>query len=184
MPKITLIVAGGYEFIDGQIQAFSHGLKDNVSHIAALFAGYTWEAQGVIVGKEPYPGFWAQSKDRFLKQDSIAKFIAIEVPDLRPIYNECLALKKTPYGYGDCIRGGVYELTGKQIPDSDFTVDCSEAWTRILRTVITFLPDIEAGCITPEKFYRYLMDDLNGEDITAQVLSGGEIPGLDYIVES
>lgn len=182
MPQITIAAAGGYETIDGVIETFSHGLRDNISHIAMILAGNTWEAQGVIVGNEPYPGFWPQRWDRLVNKECV-KLIAVDVPDLAPILKKAQELKGTPYGYGDCFRGGIYELTGKQIPDSEFTVDCSESITRCMRTVIPILPEItETGCITPEKMYKYLREVCNGIDITRFVEEGGTIPGLDFSI--
>ena len=103
------------------------------------------------------------------------------MPDLTAILREAENLKGTLYGFDDCGQGGLYEQTGIEIPDTALTVDCSESITRCMRTVIDVLPKIKwAGNVVPERFYRYIMDDMGGEDITESVRAGGEIPGLNF----
>lgn len=179
MAKYTLVFVGGYTKIDGVIETASNALQENISHVASVFNGNTLEAQGVILGDEKYPGFWRQRPDRLVGVPCV-RFVAVEVPDLTPILSEVQELIGTPYGYTDCIRGGVYDLFGVQIPDNALTMDCSEAQTRLLRTVVDVLPGREPGTITPIDLYRYVMEELHGEDITGLVKTSDSIPGYDF----
>ena len=179
MPKYTLVFVGGFTKIDGIIETASNALKENISHVAGILSGKCWEAQGVVLGNENYPGFWEQRMDRLVGVPC-TRFVAVEVPDLAPILAKAKQLEGTPYGYTDCIRGGVYDLFGGQIPDNTLTMDCSEAQTRLLRSVREVLPGREAGTITPIDLYRYVREVLHGEDITGLVEAGNCIPGSDF----
>lgn len=179
MPKFTLLFVGGYTKIDGVIETASGALKENISHVASILSGSCWEAQGVVLGNENYPGFWRQDINRLIGVPCV-KFIAVEVPDLEPILQKMKDMESTPYGYTDCIRGGVYDLFGVQIPDDALTMDCSEAQTRALRTVVDVLPGREPGTITPIDLYRYVMEVLHGEDITGLVETSDSVPGSDF----
>lgn len=180
MPKVTFITVGGNTIVDRAIQSASDGETDNVTHIAMGLGGHTWEALGIKEEGDQYPGFWAHHPEKYVGNPD-AKFIAIEVPDLTAILRKAEELKGTPYGLDDCVQGGVYEKTGLETPDTSLTMDCSEAGTRCLRTVVNVLPDIKwAGNVVPERFYRYLINDLGGEDITEWVCAGGEIPGMNF----
>lgn len=180
MPRVTVIVVGGDSFVDRVIKKASHAEADNVTHVALALGGYTWEASGIKEPDDPYPGFWPHAWDKYINHQD-AKFIAIEVPDLTAILRKAEELKGTHYGFDDCAQGGLYERTGFEIPDTALTVNCSESVTRCLRTVIDVLPEIKgAGNVVPERFYRYVMDVMGGEDITELVRDGGEIPGMDF----
>ena len=183
MAKYTLVFVGGYEMIDGAIETLSGALKDNISHVACILSGFCWEAQGVILNNEPYPGFWEQPYNR-LVGNPCAKFIEVEVPDLAPVLAKAKELRGTLYGYTDCIRGGVFDLFGVQLPDNVLTVDCSEVQTRMLRAVVDVLPGREPGTITPIDLYRYVMEELHGKDITGIIEAGGSIPGYDFGLSS
>jgi hypothetical protein len=180
MAKVTIIAVGGNTPIDKAIRKVSHAEDDNVTHIAMALGRHTWEASGIKEPDDPYPGFWPHRPDKYVGNPD-AKFIAVEVPDLTAIVRKAEELERTPYGLDDCAQGGAYEQTGIETPDTALTMDCSEAITRCLRTVIDVLPGIKwAGNIVPERLYRYLIDELGAEDITEQVNAGGEIPGLDF----
>lgn len=180
MPKVTIVTTGGDTFVDRVIQGASNAKADNVTHVAMVLGGYTWEALGIKEPDDPYPGFWSHSWDKYINNPT-AKFIAVEVPDLTAVLRKAEELKGTHYGVDDCAQGGLYEQTGFETPDTALTVNCSESITRCLRTVIDILPKIKwAGNIVPERFYRYLIDVLAAEDITEQVRLGGEIPGLNF----
>ncbi|MBP2653368.1 MAG: hypothetical protein H6Q73_937 [Firmicutes bacterium] len=77
--------------------------------------------------------------------------ITVDVPDIDDAELEAKRLLNTPYGYLDCINGGIREITGRQIPgDGEVTVNCSEAVTRILRAGgLDILPGIYADGVTP-----------------------------------
>ncbi|MBP2643785.1 MAG: hypothetical protein H6Q67_1672 [Firmicutes bacterium] len=77
--------------------------------------------------------------------------ITVKVPDMEAAEVEAGKLLGTPYGYIDCVNGGLHDLTGANIPgDGELTVDCSEAVTRILRAGgLDILPGLYADCVTP-----------------------------------
>lgn len=108
-----------------------------------------------------YAGVWIHDADKY-DNDPNAVFIDVDVPDLEGAETEARKLIATHYGYLDCVVGGYYDITGKQIPaDGGITANCSETVTLILRAGgFNVLPGVEADAVTPNDLYKAL----NGGD--------------------
>lgn len=93
------------------------------------------------------------------KYDKIGKeIITVEVPEIDLAISMAQSLLGKEYGLGDCITGGLFDLTGVEIGGlNKDTVNCSETVTLILRAGGVFiLPELESGCITPQVLYKEL----------------------------
>lgn len=156
---------GGYDLIDGIINTVSNSLKENISHTFTILPIIdsdlykVFEAKGQATEKDPYPGFFAHDLETY-KDNELARFIVMEVTD-DDYYNGVKYandLLGRFYGYITCIKGGIYELFGKKIPDTDIFVNCSEAQSRIARKMgIDILPELEAGSIVPDESIKALI---------------------------
>lgn len=83
-----------------------------------------------------------------------AKFVDIELPDLEGALQEARKLIGTPYGYTDCVRGGIHDLTGINLSGNKITANYSETVTRSLRAGgLDLLPDNLDDCIMPNYLY-------------------------------
>jgi hypothetical protein len=131
------------------------------THIAGIILGSTLESQGIKDKGDLYPGVWLHPPDKYKDGDN-AVFITVQVPDIEAAEEEARQLIGTLYGYSDCVNGGVLELFGAQIPtDGAFTVNCSEAWTRILRAGnLNILPELTADSVTPGKLIAALTQNI------------------------
>jgi hypothetical protein len=154
MSKVTVIFVHGDSIVDKIIDDVSKG---NYSHVAIKIIGGTLEALGMKDSNDPYPGIWKHDINKY-DNNPYVKMIDVELPDLPSAESEANSLIGKPYGYIDCVDGGAYDLTGKQLPaDGELTANCSETVTRILRAGgFNILPDIEADCVTPMDLYREL----------------------------
>ena len=93
------------------------------------------------------------------KYDKIGKeIVSVEVPNMPAAIAVAHSLIDKEYGFGDCITGAIFDLTGVEIGGlNKETVNCSETVTLILRAGgVKILPEIEAGCITPQDLYEEL----------------------------
>lgn len=166
MSKIVLIFVGGNSFIDKAIHEVSKG---DVTHVAGLLFDGTYESTGLKEETDPYPGVWLHRPNKYIGNPD-AKFIEIEVPDIDGLKAEARRLLGTPYGYTDCLRTGIFDILGMQIPDNDWSMMCSETWTRLLHGgKVNILPSIVPGCIDPSRLYKAVMGDWNGQEITGQI---------------
>jgi hypothetical protein len=94
-----------------------------------------------------------------------ATIITVDVPNIEDAELEAKRLLNTPYGWWDCINGGIREITGYQLPgDGELTVNCSEAVCRILRAGgLDILPGAYADGVTPAA----LLEALQGLAVAA-----------------
>lgn len=166
--RLVYIFVGGDTEIDHIIQDWSNAKDINITHVAMLLLNSTLESSGIKDEHDPYAGVWLHSPKKYIGNPD-AKFIAIDVDSLEPFEEEARNLLGTLYGYGDCARGGIYDRYGIELPDNAKFMDCSETATRITRAEINILPDIEAGCVTPARLYRTLINDFGGIDITKEI---------------
>jgi len=86
------------------------------------------------------------------------KIITVDVPNMEAAEDKAKKLLGKPYGYIDCVNGGLHDLTGKNVPgDGEITVNCSEAVTRILRAGgLDILPGLYADNVTPADLLKAL----------------------------
>lgn len=152
MTKVTVIFVSGTSIVDKVIDAVSHG---KYSHVAIKILNGVVEALGVKDQGDKYPGTWIHDASKY-DNNPDAIFIDVDLPDIDRAATEASTLIGKPYGYIDCINGGVYDLTGYQLPaDKGITENCSETITRILRAGgFNILPDVTADCITPNTLAR------------------------------
>lgn len=132
----------------GKVIDFVEGPEYDPCHCGAIFDGVLYEALP--------KGFVKSSPDDYANRKT--EILPVEVLDLSAALAMANQLLYTPYGWPDCINGGIYELTGKQLPgDGTITVNCSEAVARILRAGgVDVLPGIYADCVTPAMLYEFL----------------------------
>jgi hypothetical protein len=151
MDKLTLIFVGGDSRVDKLIEDVSGG---DVSHVACLLFDSVYEATGMKEESDLYPGTWLHNPTKY-DSNPDARFIEIEIPDMAALKGEARNLLGTPYAYGGCIKTGIYDLSGIELPDCALTTHCSETITRLLRSGgVNILPDIEPGCIDPSRLYK------------------------------
>ena len=124
MDKVTLIFVGGDTTIDKFITDVTGG---NKSHVAGLIFDSIYESTGMAEEYDPYPGVWLHSPDKY-KNNQQAEFIDVAIPDIGALKEKARKLLGTPYGYIDCLKGGVFDLLGIELPDTTWTMDCSEVW--------------------------------------------------------
>ena len=153
MDKLTVIFVSGDSEVDKIIDEVSHG---PISHVAIKILGSVLEAEGIKDPTDKFPGVWLHPLDKY-DNDPHAIFIDIDIPYLIDAEGEARRLLATPYGYIDCIRGGIHDLTGIDIRGNTITANCSETVTRILRSgCFSILPDVPPDDVTPNDIYRVL----------------------------
>lgn len=163
MAKITLIFVGGDSKVDKVITGVTGGTK---SHVAGLLFDGVYESTGLKEEHDPYPGVWLHSPRKYINNPD-AELIEVEVPNIEGLKDEARKLLGTPYGYTDCVRGGVFDLLGIEVPDNDWTMNCSETWTRLLRAGgLNVLLGVPAGDVTPARLRNAV---LGKEDIVGKV---------------
>lgn len=84
--------------------------------------------------------------------------MTVVIKDMTAAETKAQELLGTPYGYIDCVNGGIHDILGKVIPgDGEITVNCSEAVIRILRAGGTDpLEGVPADCVTPADLFKAL----------------------------
>lgn len=84
--------------------------------------------------------------------------MTVAIKDIAAAESKAQELLGTPYGYLDCVNGGIHDILGKVVPgDGEFTINCSEGVTRILRAGgMDLLPGIPADCVTPADLFHAL----------------------------
>jgi hypothetical protein len=161
MPEVTVGFAGGDTSVDKVIEWFSHGEDVDISHAFIMLFDSTYESTGKKEESDPYPGVWLHNPQKFI-DDSHAKFVTIDVPDIEAGKELARQLLGTPYGYTDCLRTGIEEIIGKSVPDNDYTMHCSETVTRILRAMgVNVCPELEPGDISPVRLYKSIIEMRN-----------------------
>lgn len=153
MEKVTIILVGGDAPVDKFITKFTGG---RFSHVAALVLGSTFESTGIKEPIDPYPGVWLHDPNKYVGNPNVV-FVDVEVPDLAAGEAEVRKLLGTPYSYIACVKGGLHDILGIDLPDTDFSMDCSETITRFLRACgLDFLSGHSPGSITPDDIGREL----------------------------
>lgn len=163
MPKVIVGFVGGTERIDGFIETVTDALKENISHTFIIIGDDLYESTGYKADGDKYAGVWKrEGQANKYDNNPYAKFIELEFDEIDSIKKMAEHYIGTRYGHFDCVRGGWYDLTGIELPDNDFFMDCSEYVTRCLRAKIKkLLEGLEAGCITPIHLYKELLIMLN-----------------------
>ncbi len=156
--KVTVIFVKGDDkdcVVDRVIDAVSKG---EYSHVAIKILGGVVEALGEKDADDKYPGVWVHNAGKY-DNDPDATMVDVDLPNIARAEAEAESLIGTLYGYVDCVNGGVYDMTGKQLPaDGVITADCSETVTRILKAGgLNIFPTICPDCITPNDLYRALI---------------------------
>jgi hypothetical protein len=166
LDKITLIFVGGDSTVDRVIEKVSGG---DVSHVACLLFDSVYESTGLKEEEDPYPGVWLHNPHKYCK-NPYAKFIRINVPDKEGLNKMARRLLGTPYSYAGCIKTGIFDILGIDLPDTDYTMHCSETITRLLRSGgVNVLPEVEPSSIDPSRLYKAILsikgDDINGQSV-------------------
>jgi hypothetical protein len=174
MDRVTLISVGGDSKIDNLIKDVSPGAKKyGKSHVAMLLFDGVYESTGLKEEYDPYPGVWLHNPHKYDNNPG-ATFIEVEVPDIEAMEDEARRLLGTPYGYTDCVKTGLYELFGIEIPDNDWGIMCSELCTRLFRTgKVPILPEVPAGCISPERLTETILYGGYGQKILENISKRG-----------
>ena len=147
MAKVKVLFYFGHNWIGKVIDAVE-GKGSNPSHTGIFMFDSLLEAVASGFVKSPATTY-----------DGLeTKIIAVDVPDMEGAEIEARRLLNTPYGYIDCINGGLHDLTGANVPgDGEITVNCSEAVTRILRAGgVDVMPGVYADCVTPADLLKAL----------------------------
>jgi len=138
--KVNVLFYFGHDWIGKVIDAVEGKGKDPSHTGIFMFRGLLEAVKGGFV-KSPATTY-----------DGLeTKIIFVDVPNMEAAEAKAQVLLGTPYGYIDCITGGLHDLTGKNVPgDGEITVNCSEAVTRILRAGgLDILPGVYADDVTP-----------------------------------
>lgn len=153
LSKLKVVFVGGNSVIDQVINDVTHG---TVSHVAVEILGGTLEAKGMKEESDKYPGVWLHEPGKY-DSNPLARIMFVDVPDVPGAEAEARKLIGTLYGYTDCVRGGMRDLTGVELPGNTLTANCSETVTRVLRAGgLDVLPGVPADCVTPEALLEVL----------------------------
>jgi hypothetical protein len=79
------------------------------------------------------------------------KRIVIDIPDIDALEAEAKRLQGKPYSEISCLDGGIYDLSGEEIPnDGDSAYDCSKLFTHLVRIGgFKILGDLQESYVTP-----------------------------------
>jgi len=145
--KVNVLFYYGNNWI-GKIIDTVEGKGKDPSHTGIFMFGYLLEAME--------HGFIESPVDEY--KDCDTKIITVDVPSLQAAEVKAQELLGKPYGYIDCLSGGLHDLTGKNIlGDGEITVNCSEAVCRILRAGgLDILPGVYADDVTPADLLKAL----------------------------
>jgi hypothetical protein len=150
--NVTVIFVRGDSLVDKVIDTVSQGIY---SHVAIKILGGTLEALGIKDPEDKYPGVWLHDADKYTN-DPNAVLVDVDLPNITGAENTARALIGKPYGYDSCVSGGIYDLTGAEVP-SIIGDDCSQSGVLILREGgLDVMGDTPASCITPMDLYRIL----------------------------
>ncbi|MDF2523192.1 MAG: hypothetical protein K0R31_833 [Clostridiales bacterium] len=175
MSKVTVIFVGGSKLIDTVIETVTHG---TCSHTAIKILGGVLESQGIPDVGDTYPGVHLHTDGKY-NNNAYAQFVDVDLPDLVAAEKKAQSLLGKFYSYIGCIEGVSYDIFGinlhpiinkfinllivkyLKIPinlnTGEWTMDCSETVTRILRAGgLDVLPSVDADCITPEDLLKAL----------------------------
>lgn len=86
------------------------------------------------------------------------EIVEVEVPDPEKAMEELKSLIGRPYGFLDCVSGGLHDLFDAEISLTDeSTVDCCEVAVRVLRAGgVKIDEELDADCFTPGSLYTKL----------------------------
>jgi len=145
--KVNVLFYFGTNWV-GRIIKFFEGKGDNPTHTGIFMFDSLLEALDAGFVKSPVDEY----------ANSRTKIVSVEVPNIADAEAEAKRLLYTPYGWSDCVNGGIYDTTGVMLPgDGEITVNCSEAVTRILRAGgVDVLPGVYADCVTPADLLKAL----------------------------
>ena len=164
MDKLTLIFVGGDSTVDRVIEKVSNG---DVSHAACILFDSVYESTGLKEEDDPYPGVWLHNPHKYGKNPD-AKFIRIPIPDKKGLNKMARSLLGTPYSYVGCLKTGIFDILGIDMPDTDYTMHCSETITRLLRAGgVNVLPGVEPSSIDPSRLYKAILE-IKGDDSNDQ----------------
>lgn len=123
--------------------------KGEPSHTGIILYGKIFEALGNGFVKSPLNAY-----DGFKH-----KIVVVDVPNISHARLEAKRLLNTPYGWLDCILGGIRRLFGLQLRgNGETTVNCSEAVTRILQAGgLDIFPGVYADDVTPADLLAALL---------------------------
>jgi len=146
--EVKVLFVFAHDWI-GKIIDAAEGKGENPSHTGIFLLDSLLEAT--------LKGFVKSPVDEY--RDCKTVVATVDIPKIEDAELEAKRLLYTPYGYIDCINGGIHDITGVQVPgDGEVTVNCSEAVTRILRAGgLDVLPGVYADCVTPADLYRALV---------------------------
>lgn len=128
--------------------------KSPYTHVAIRSQrGYIVESIGEAVNGR-YPGVWCYPPNKYNDKNSVT--VWVDVPNIKKAEDYLCSVIGKFYGYPDLISGGVYALTGIDIPgNGEKTMDCSELGTRYLRNAeLDILPGINADSVSPGLLYK------------------------------
>lgn len=149
-----MVSVGGYIriiFIDG----------DTIfSKIIKYATGSQWSHVGILVFdglvEAVVPRVTISSALRY--KNCTVEVIDFYVPDITSAHKELKNLIGYPYGFLDCISGGLSYLFGIQLSITERkTIDCCELVVRSIRKGGGIVEsEIPADCFTPQSLYRSL----------------------------
>ena len=86
------------------------------------------------------------------------EIVEVQVPDPAKAMEELKSLIGRPYGFLDCVSGGLHDLFDAEISLTDEnTVNCCEVAVRTLRAGgVKIEEDLDANCFTPGSLYTQL----------------------------
>ncbi|MBP2656497.1 MAG: hypothetical protein H6Q73_4066 [Firmicutes bacterium] len=135
-------------FVIGKVIDKAEGAGDDPTHVGIFMLDALLEATPDGFVKSPVD----------IYKDRKTRTITVDVPNIGDAELEAKRLRNTPYGWIDCVNGGLHDITGCQLPgDGEVTVNCSEAVTRILRAGgLDIMQGVYADGVTPADLMRAL----------------------------
>ena len=130
------------------------------SEVIKAVTGSQWSHVGVVtkggIVEAVAPRVLISSLGRYDRYPQ--EIVEVAVPDPAKAMEELKSLIGRPYGFLDCVSGGLHDLFDAEIPLTDEnTVNCCEVAVRTLRAGgIKIEEDLDADCFTPGSLYTQL----------------------------
>lgn len=165
MDKIVVGFVGGDTNLDKAIKYFSDSENYNITHAFTMILNSTCESRGIKEVSDPYAGVWLHNPNKFVN-DKSARFIEIEIPNLKNAEQMARYLIGSAYGFSSCIAFFLKKVFGINFPDNKHSCNCSEAQALILRAGgLNVYPNMIANEISPLQMFQWVMTN-GGKDVT------------------
>ncbi|MDF2563663.1 MAG: hypothetical protein K0Q53_58 [Massilibacillus sp.] len=165
MDKLVLGFVGGDTNIDRAIKFFSDSEYYDITHSFGILFNSTLESTGCKEESDPYAGVWLHDPEKYIN-NSHARFIEIEIPNMKALEKDARKMLGSFYSIGSCIAYFLKKIANIDLPDFMRTCDCSELWTQLVRSGgRTVLRKYKQNQVSPLMLFKWSMQN-GGKDVT------------------